>query len=48
VSARLATAALVLAVASFAGGSIVGAWADAPRWKVWLCKPGLKINYCNT
>ena len=47
-SARHATVALVLALASFAGGSIVGDSAAAPRWKAWLCKPGLKINYCNT
>ncbi len=24
------------------------AHADVPRWKVWLCQPGLKVNYCNT
>ncbi len=22
--------------------------ADVPHWQVWLCRPGLKANYCNT
>ena len=25
-----------------------GARADVPHWNVWLCRPGLKVNYCNT
>ena len=48
VSARLASAASLLALAAVAGGAIVGAAAAVPRWKAWLCKPGLTINYCNT
>jgi pimeloyl-ACP methyl ester carboxylesterase len=24
-----------------------GSAADAPRWKVWLCKPDLQVNWCN-
>jgi len=24
------------------------AGAAAPRWSAWLCRPGLKVNYCNT
>ena len=24
------------------------AQADVPRWKVWLCSPAVKVNYCNT
>ncbi len=46
-SARLATAALLLALATAAGAVGAGA-AAVPRWKVWLCKPGLKVDYCNT
>jgi hypothetical protein len=22
--------------------------ADVPHWQAWLCRPGLKVNYCNT
>jgi hypothetical protein len=34
-------AALVLAAAGAAGA------ADVPRWKVWLCKPGQQVDWCN-
>ena len=39
---------LVLAVVAFVLlGAAVGSAADAPRWKLWICKPGLKVNWCN-
>jgi pimeloyl-ACP methyl ester carboxylesterase len=40
---RLALAAFVFFLVAAAAGSA----ADAPRWKVWICKPGLKVNWCN-
>jgi hypothetical protein len=37
---------VLAAVVALTGG--VAFAADAPRWPVWLCKPGLKVNWCNT
>jgi hypothetical protein len=40
---RLAAVALVLLATAAAGGSA----ADAPRWKLWICKPGVQVTWCN-
>jgi pimeloyl-ACP methyl ester carboxylesterase len=37
---------LLVAAAALAGAA--AASADATRWPAWLCRPGLKIDYCNT
>ncbi len=42
---RLRAALLAAGVALVAGAAARG---DVPHWNVWLCRPGLKVNYCNT
>ena len=41
-----ARAVLLIAVLGIA--CCGSARADVPHWNVWLCRPGLKVNYCNT
>jgi hypothetical protein len=42
---RLRAALLVAGVALVAPAAAAG---DVPHWNVWLCRPGLNVNYCNT
>jgi hypothetical protein len=42
---RLRAALLVAGVALVAAAAAAG---DVPHWNVWLCRPGLNVNYCNT
>jgi hypothetical protein len=39
-------AAVLPGVVAFAVPAAAG--AEVPRWKVWLCHPAVKVNYCNT
>jgi hypothetical protein len=39
-------AALLAAGVALVATAVAG--ADVPHWNVWLCRPGLKVNYCNT
>jgi hypothetical protein len=42
---RLRAALLAFGVALVAAAAAAG---DVPHWNVWLCRPGLNVNYCNT